>query len=298
MKYLYENELKNNLKSENQYIDKNLNNFVADCKNCFGLCCVALYFSALEGFPIDKDAGQPCINLQQDFSCCIHNSLKEKGLKGCLAFDCLGAGQKVSQVSFNGQDWMKFPQLAKQMFKVFLKMRQLHELLWYLTEALMLQPACTIHESISSMIDEIEHLTYLNPDALIEQDISLHQNNANILLLKSSELVRAKFNRGKKITSRNNKTIGRGLDYIGADMRKSNLRGENLRGAYLIAANLRGVDMSGADLIGADLRDADIRGANLTESIFLTQAQINAAKGDTSTKLPMSIKYPIHWGIK
>jgi hypothetical protein len=40
-------------------------NLRADCKNCFGLCCVALYFSASEGFPIDKDAGQPCLNLHK-----------------------------------------------------------------------------------------------------------------------------------------------------------------------------------------------------------------------------------------
>ncbi len=28
-----------------------------DCKRCFGLCCVALYFSASEGFPKDKEEG-------------------------------------------------------------------------------------------------------------------------------------------------------------------------------------------------------------------------------------------------
>ena len=36
----------------------------------------------------------------------------------------------------------------------------------------------------------------------------------------------------------------------------------------------------------ADLRRIDLIGANLTKSIFVTQAQINVAKGDTSTKLP------------
>ena len=111
-------------------------NLRADCENCFGLCCVALYFSASEGFPIDKDAGQPCLNLQPDFRCGVYKSLGEQGLKGCIAFDCFGAGQKVSQVSFSGRDWMRIPESAEQMFKVFLIMRQLHELLWYLTEEL------------------------------------------------------------------------------------------------------------------------------------------------------------------
>lgn len=51
----------------------------------------------------------------------------------------------------------------------------------------------------------------------------------------------------------------------------------------------------GADLVGADLRDADLRGANLTYSIFITQLQINSAKGDSETKLPISISRPLNW---
>lgn len=138
----------------------------ADCENCFGLCCVALYFSSSEGFPIDKDAGQPCLNLQPDFRCSVYNGLREQGLKGCTAFDCFGAGQKVSQVSFGGHDWAKFPESAKKMFEVFQIMRQLHELLWYLTEALTLQPARLIHGQLSSMLDKIERITHLTPDSL------------------------------------------------------------------------------------------------------------------------------------
>jgi len=70
-----------------------------------------------------------------------------------------------------------------------------------------------------------------------------------------------------------------------------------LRGACLIAADLRGADLSGTDLIGADFRDADIRGADLTKSIFLTQAQLNTAKGDAGTKLLPSFTRPAHWAI-
>jgi len=62
-----------------------------------------------------------------------------------------------------------------------------------------------------------------------------------------------------------------------------------------MAANLRGVDLSYADLIGADMRDADLSGANLTNSIFLTQSQINTSKGDARTLLPMMIGRPSHW---
>ncbi|WP_291353145.1 pentapeptide repeat-containing protein [Desulfosporosinus sp.] len=274
-----------------------MNNLQADCVNCFGLCCVALYFSASEGFPIDKDAGQPCQNLQQDYRCCVHKNLKEQGLKGCLSFDCFGAGQKVSRVSFGGNDWRKVPESAGPMFKVFLIMRQLHELLWYLTEAQTLQPARSIHNVLSSMLEETEQLTYLSPDSLIDLNVAEHRSKVNTLLLKTSELVRAEAYRGQKSHLGSRKAFGRGTDLVGADLRKLNLRGANLRGALLIAADLRGNDLSGTDFIGADFRDADLRGADLSKSIFLTQAQLNVAKGDTSTKFPSTLNRPAHWAL-
>lgn len=299
MKYPFENK-ENQILSENHensvpFPNKSHRNLRADCGNCFGLCCVALYFSSMEGFPIDKDAGQPCLNLQPDFRCCVHKSLKEQGLKGCIAFDCFGAGQKVAQVSFGGHDWRKNPKFAKQMFEVFLIMRQLHELLWYLTEALTLQPTRPIHGVLSAMRDEMERLTYLSPDSLMELDVAVHRANVNTLLQRTSELVRTEALCGKKAHSGRQKTFAQRANLIAADLRRIDLIGANLRGACLIAADLRGTELIGTDFIGADFRDADIRGADLTKSIFLTQAQINAAKGDTSTKLPSSLTRPPYW---
>ncbi|KZR60145.1 hypothetical protein A3781_08090 [Bacillus badius] len=40
---------------------------------------------------------------------------------------------------------------------------------------------------------------------------------------------------------------------------------------------------------------ADLSGADLRGSIFLTQAQINAAKGSLNTKLPPALIHPPHW---
>jgi uncharacterized protein YjbI with pentapeptide repeats len=267
-----------------------------DCQKCFGFCCIALYFSASEGFPTDKDAGKPCINLHDNFSCAIHKSLRENGLKGCTAYDCFGAGQKVAQVTYDGHDWRQVPELANQMFQVFLIMRQLHEMLWYLTEALMLQTNSSLKDKLSDLVSETERLTYLNPDSLIELDIAAHRDNVNTLLRHTSELIRTKALNGQKSALKRKKTIAGRLDFIGVDLRKANLRGADLRGAFLIAANLMGTDLSGADLIGADLRDADLRGANLTNSMFITQSQINTTKGDSNTKLPISLARPMHWG--
>ncbi|MGH3981309.1 MAG: pentapeptide repeat-containing protein [Pseudonocardiaceae bacterium] len=269
----------------------------ADCARCFALCCVAPAFSASADFAINKDAGQACPHLRSDFRCGIHQHLRQEGFPGCTVYDCFGAGQKVAQVTFGGQDWRQAPQTARQMFEVFTIMRQLHELLWYLTEALTLQPARPLHGELSLALGETEHLTHNSPDALMALDVAAHRRDVNVLLLRTSELVRAEARRPKK-DGRGADLIGadlRNADLIGADLRNADLRGANLRGAYLIGADLRGADLRMADLIGADFRDADLRGADLTESIFLTQSQLDAAKGDNDTKLPPSLTRPTHW---
>jgi uncharacterized protein YjbI with pentapeptide repeats len=259
----------------------------ADCGNCFGLCCVALPFARSADFAVDKDAGQPCSNLQADFRCGIHARLREKGFPGCTVFDCFGAGQKVSQVTFGGADWRQAPQDAPRMFAAFALMRQLHELLWYITEALGLAPARPVHEDLRRALTRIEALSQGSAEALLNLDLTALRGNVNVLLLRASELVRA------VVPCRENH---RGADLIGASLAGAGLRGANLRGALFIAASLTQADLRLADVTGADFRDADISGADLTGSIFLTQAQVNAAKGDAATKLPPALSRPAHWG--
>ncbi|MBL0385050.1 pentapeptide repeat-containing protein [Tumebacillus sp. ITR2] len=279
------------------------NNFLslqADCESCFGLCCVALPYAASTDFANDKEAGQPCQNLQADFRCGVHQNLRELGFRGCTVYDCFGAGQKVSQVTFGGNDWRQVPGSAKQMFDVFPVVRQLQELLWYLNEALTFQAARSIHGALSDAIDEIESLTQRSPESILGLDVAAHRATVNELLLQTSQLVRSKARHQQKSPTGHKKTAGRGenlrgADLMGAKLRGADLRGANLRGAYLIAADLRGADLRGADFIGADFRDADLRGADLTDSIFLIQAQLNAARGDADTKIPKSLLRPIHW---
>lgn len=268
----------------------------ADCGSCFGLCCVALPFSASADFAIDKDAGKPCSNLQTDFRCGIHTRLRQSGFPGCTVYDCFGAGQKVSQVTFGGTDWRQAPETASQMFAVFPVVRQLHELLRYLTEALTLSPARALHGGLRRLLEETERLTGLGPDALEKLDVATHRQDVNVLLLRTSELVRAEAaGTMKDRRKKDRKKDRRGADLVGARLRGADLRGADLRGAYLIAADLTGADLRLADLIGADLRDANLAGADLTGSIFLTQPQVNAAKGDLSTRLPSGLTRPAHW---
>ncbi|WP_245948307.1 pentapeptide repeat-containing protein [Paenibacillus sambharensis] len=267
----------------------------ADCEQCFGLCCVSLPFAVSADFAMDKDAGSPCGSLQEDFRCGIHAGLRDLGFRGCTVYDCFGAGQQVSQVTFKSRSWRQAPESAKLMFEVFPVMRQLHEMLWYLADALTREPARPIHAALQDMMGKTKRLTQLDADSINGIDVVSHRAEVNELLIKTSEFVRAEAARLTKSSSGRRKTYSRGMDLVGAKLKGADLRGANLRGAYLIAADLREADLRWADLIGADMRDADIRGADLTGSLFLVQGQVNSAKGDAGTKLPPSLSRPSHW---
>ncbi|MFD3525193.1 pentapeptide repeat-containing protein [Streptomyces sp. NPDC058653] len=260
---------------------------LADCENCFGLCCVALPFAASTDFAVDKRAGQPCSNLRADFRCGIHTRLRDKGFQGCTVYDCFGAGQQVSQVTFGGKSWRDDPASAPSMYAAFPVMRQLHELLRHLTEALTMEPARSLHAELRASFDAIARLTESDAETLVALDVAGHRAGVSELLLRSSELVRAGVP-GRRAERR-------GADLMGARLKGADLRGANLRGACLIAADLRGADLRTADLIGADFRDTDLRGADLTGALFLTQPQLNAARGDASTVLPATLARPSHW---
>ncbi len=252
----------------------------ADCSSCFGLCCVALTFQRSADFAIDKDAGEPCPNLQDDFRCGIHQKLRPEGFQGCTVYDCFGAGQKISKLA--GRSWREQP--GQKMFEALPIMRQLHELLWYLSEALQLDETAQLRGELAKASERIEKLT-LTPD-VTTVDLPAERQKVNELLLQTSALVRGK--QGKKKDRR-------GADLFGVKLRGADLNSANLRGAYLIAADLRGADLRKADLIGADLRDARLEGADLTGALFLTQSQVNAARGDDATKLPAALAKPAHW---
>lgn len=262
----------------------------ADCGSCFGLCCVALPFAKSADFAYHKPAGAPCVNLLADSRCGVHSELRQCGFTGCTVYDCFGAGQKVSQVTFAGKDWRTAPETSQAMFETLPIMSHLHELLWYLTEALTLPQAGPLHVELAAVRDKSEKLTLGSAESLAGLDMGEHHNEVNALLLRVSDLVRASVPGKKKNYS--------GADLSGAKQRGADLAGANMRGAYLIGADLSDANLRAADMIGVDLRGADVSGADLAGSLFLTQRQINAANGDLTTKLPAALTRPTHWSAE
>ncbi|HEX4444934.1 MAG TPA: pentapeptide repeat-containing protein [Galbitalea sp.] len=261
-----------------------------DCANCFGLCCTALAFSRSVDFPVDKAAGDPCVNLDDENSCRIHPQLRASGYKGCTVFDCFGAGQKVSRHTFEGRSWRDDTATRDGMFAVFPLMRRLHELLWYLDVAAALPVESELRDRVGREFDRVNALTLGQPDDLLTLDIDSQFEHARPLLLEASAVVRA---------TRVSGTVPRwarpGTDRVGVDLRGCDLRGADLRGGLLIAADLRGADLRWCDVLGLDLRDANLSDADLSAAIYLTQVQVNGATGNAGTKLPAGFDRPRHW---
>ncbi|WP_029135902.1 pentapeptide repeat-containing protein [Nakamurella lactea] len=264
----------------------------ADCSRCVAWCCVAPAFGRSADFAFDKPAGLPCKNLLADFRCSIHATLRADGMKGCTSFDCFGAGQKVTQQTLAGRSWRDDPAGASEMFAVFHAMRDLHEILWYLTVVRRTPLAAPLWSEIDETAEQLEELTRQPSGVLAALDTLSLNSHVTPLLDAVSDLVRAADGND------DNPAPGRdlsGRDLAGADLRGTPLRRARLRGAMLIAADLRGVDLSRADLLGAHLRDARLDDADLTDALFLNQLQLNGANGNSRTRVPWSLLRPGHW---
>jgi hypothetical protein len=265
----------------------------ANCADCFALCCSAFGFQRSADFPIDKPAGTPCPHLTESFSCSIHDSLRTRGFRGCTVFDCFGAGQYVSRSLFGGTSWRESPATTAQMFRAFAVVRHLHEMLWYLVEAAERTAGSDLSVPVGRLRSEI--LRSLDRDAsqVLAVDLDRVRTEVRRTLIEVSEEARGGYAAGAEAGVSDD--LHPSADLVGRDLRSTRLCGADLRGACLIATDLRRSDLSGVDLLGADLRDARLEGADLSRALFLTQLQVDAARGDSATVLPAALRRPPHW---
>ncbi|ASN19454.1 pentapeptide repeat-containing protein [Arthrobacter sp. YN] len=269
-----------------------------DCGNCFALCCTALGFARSADFAIDKPAATPCPNMSDDFSCAIHQRLRPRGFGGCTVFDCFGAGQVVSQLTFGGTSWRDNPSSTSSMFAVFKVVRQLHEMLWYLAEAQQRTFDPHLASTASHLSGCIATTAQGDATAILATDVETLHGEVRALLMEVSEGLRASY-RAEDTQTHDDGTHRNGehsgADLMGANLANQRLCGSNFRSAYLIGANLRNSDLTAADLLGADLRGVHLHGADLSRALYLTQPQITAAEGDPTTLLPQRLAKPDHW---
>lgn len=267
----------------------------ADCADCFGLCCVALAFTRSVDFPVDKDAGDPCGNLDAQDGCTIHPHLRDQGFRGCTVFDCFGAGQKVSRQTFASRSWRDDADTRTEMFAVFPVVRRLHELLWYLDEALTGAADPAGADALRERFARVQGLADGDPASVLALDVDAEYDAARPVLLAASRALREAHGGAGDERRIRRFRVGPGADLLGADLHHADLRAASLRGALLIGADLTGADLRHCECIGADLRDADLSDADLRDAVYLTQMQVNGAHGDAATRLPDGFQRPSHW---
>ena len=153
-------------------------------------------------------------------------------------------------------------------------------------EASTILPAEKIKTNIDLLIAELERMAQYSPDEILLLNLDSCRARVNPLLKRTSALVHAASGGAE---------ANEASDFIGKNFKRARLDGRDFSMSLLIAANLQGCSFYGANLLGADMRDANIVGADLSESIFLTQGQVNAARGNRSTKLPAALTHPTAW---
>ena len=273
----------------------------ADCSRCVGLCCVAPAFAASADFAFTKPAGVTCRHLAADASCTIHDRLIPSGFPGCVAYDCFGAGQRVVALYGGG------PRSAP-MLSAYETVRQLHELLWYVADALSRPPAAPVHAAIADARRAIEAAIAGGPPSIEATDPAAHRATVAPLLRRASALTRTAVPpaAGRDLAGRD--LAGRdlaGRDLAGRDLAGRDLAGRDLAGrdlsradlstASLIGADLRGAGLQVADLLAADLRGVNLDGADLSGALYLTRTQVGSARGSATTRLPDGLPRPAHW---
>jgi len=228
----------------------------ADCSACVGLCCVAPAFSASADFAFDKPAGQPCPHLATDFRCGIHTELRQRGFAGCTVFDCFGAGQKVVR-SF----------------------RTAHP---------------TERDGANWRADPERAAQLFDAFTVMRQ---LHELLWYLAAARSHPAARSRWSQVQRLLDETELlSSGSPEDLVALDLAGHRARvADELRRVSEVVRVVPGPDLGGRDLIGADLRGADLRGADLREALFVTQLQVNAARGSSSTRLPAVVTRPSHW---
>lgn len=106
-----------------------------DCSACAALCCVVFAFDRSESFAIDKAAGEVCPNLDSCGRCKVFGERDRLGFRGCITYDCHGAGQVVTQDVFRGRTWRDDPALTPRMGAALSVLRRIHEQLLLLKTA-------------------------------------------------------------------------------------------------------------------------------------------------------------------
>ena len=171
------------------------------------------------------------------------------------------------------------------------------------TNAELLGTPTRAYLSSATIIDA--NLTGTNLIGANLREATLTKATLTDCILLGADLSGASLNGAILVSSNLNYADLTKADLTGADLGVSTLIHATLRGATLASASLPGANLRHADLAQADLTDAflsaDLTGANLEGAILsnaglqfatVSQAQLDLACGDASTRLPDGLTIP------
>ena len=147
---------------------------VAHCGNCAALCCVWTAFDASEDFAFTKPVGVACRYLSRGCRCIVHDELAARGLRGCAAYDCHGAGPRATRL------FASAALTSRERHDVFLALREMHELAWVLGGALELCDAGSLRDDLIAALAELEASE--SPTQILAVDLAARRAAARALL--------------------------------------------------------------------------------------------------------------------
>jgi hypothetical protein len=223
--------------------------------------------------------------------------LLSSGYRGCVIFDCFGAGQKVCQGTYNGHSWEDGTVDREEMLAAFTVVQQLSQWLWHLLQALSWPQARSAWTGVRQLCSTVEALRDQSGAQLLRIDLTGLGHDVDAALHTASAVVRAALLNGGYDEFAGLAAVDADADVRGMDLRDRVVPGCDLSGRRLIGVNLRSVDLDRVDVYRTDLREADVRGADFSGALYVAQYQLNSSCGDASTVIPQSLHRPAHWPL-
>lgn len=175
---------------------------------------------------------------------------------------------------------------ASKIFNAYYVVLNVHQILWHLLQCLILRLSQKEKAQASVLIKEGSILIEKPLEMLSILDGQSFSDKSNTYFKHVFGLYHSNTRNTRK------KQV---INYMGKNMQRKNLTRTDFSRSLLIATNLVQASLYGASFFGADMRDTNICDTDVSNCLFLTQFQINSAKGNCNTILPPYLLKPKIW---
>jgi hypothetical protein len=141
---------------------------------------VSLPFERSAAFSFDKPADVPCPHLLRSNRCAVHDTRLERGLSGCVQYDCYGAGQRLTAQLLRGRPWREDAALTRLACEAFRVLKRVHELGWLLERAAQLELPEASEEWRQRLLRQLDLTGGETPEILARFDVESVERSASV----------------------------------------------------------------------------------------------------------------------